>query len=180
MIKEMIARRYAKALLEAGLKEDVEERITEELSALSKILEENMDLAKVLYSPAISPLKKRKVLDVISEEAGFHKLLSKMLIILTEKGRIQIIPYIYKSYHEVLDDKRGVLTAKVSYANRLSKTDTERILKQLERISGKKVNLDIREDKSLIAGVKVEMGGFVYDGSLRNKLAMLRRELTGE
>jgi len=180
MIKEILARRYAKALIGAAFQDEIVERITEELSGLVDMLTDNMELQQVLYNPAISPLKKIKILNIISEKARYHEILSNLLTILTEKGRTQIIPDIYKSYNELLDEKREIITAKLTCAEELTKKEIDKIVKQLERISGKHVHIDMTEDDTLIAGVKVEMAGVVYDGSVKNKLAMLRKELTGD
>ncbi len=48
---------------------------------------------------------------------------------------------------------------------------------------GETVSLEIREDKNLLGGVKVELNGRVYDGSLRgqlqNVLSALQRKEEG-
>lgn len=55
---------------------------------------------------------------------------------------------------------------------------------RFSELMGETVALEVREDKNLLGGVKVELNGRVYDGSLRgqlqNVLGTLQRKEEGE
>ena len=55
---------------------------------------------------------------------------------------------------------------------------------RFSELMGETVALEVREDKNLLGGVKVEMNGRVYDGSLRgqlqNVLGTLQQKEEGE
>ena len=50
----------------------------------------------------------------------------------------------------------------------------------LEKLSGRKVNLTIEIDPSLLGGAVAQVGSMVYDGSLKTQLARLRRTMGEE
>jgi hypothetical protein len=43
---------------------------------------------------------------------------------------------------------------------------------------GRKVSFETHEDPSLLAGVKVTVGGVTYDGTMRSQLSRLRETLS--
>jgi F-type H+-transporting ATPase subunit delta len=180
MITRVLARRYAKALLEAAKKSGEEKKITEQFGEFTEIAGANKDLESILLSPVVSPLARKNIIEKICEKSGYHKILTGFLLLLNDKGRIKHYSGIYLAYMEMLDESRGVLTAKLSYAGGISGEESEKIKKILERISGKNVKLDMTEDSSLIGGIRIEMAGTIYDGSLKNQIKMLKDQLTGE
>lgn len=44
-------------------------------------------------------------------------------------------------------------------------------------MSGKKVILNVRTDPQILGGIRVEMEGKLYDGTVRGRLSDLRRRL---
>ncbi len=60
----------------------------------------------------------------------------------------------------------------------LSVAARKRIVQRFESLLGCHVKLSTRIDKNLIAGVRVEINGCSYDGSLHGQLADVRKMLT--
>ena len=60
----------------------------------------------------------------------------------------------------------------------LSVAAQKRIVQQFEKRLGRHVRLTLRIDKSLIAGVRVELNGCSYDGSVLGQLSSVRKVLT--
>jgi F-type H+-transporting ATPase subunit delta len=180
LLNEIIAKRYAKALLAACESEKEFAKINKQFTDFIETIVNNEKLEKVLISPAISPIKKKNILTKISKKSKLHPILENFFILINDKGRLSIIDDIYTCYQRLLNEKEGIVVARMHLANKISDKETKEISKQLERITGKKIALELIEDKDLIGGVKIQIGGTIYDGSLRNKFQMLRKQLTGE
>lgn len=176
----MLNRRYAKALLEAAEKAAAVEKIGGQFEDFIGLLGSSPDMQKIIGSPTISPLSRKKVLERITEKSGYHKIFNNFLIILNEKGRIKNLPGIHKAFLELINESKGIVTARLSYAGKMNDSELKKIKSALEKISGKEIVLDVEIDPQLIGGIKVEMAGTVYDGSLKNRIKMLRDQLTGE
>src|SRR5437660_1706195 len=57
----------------------------------------------------------------------------------------------------------------------------QELIERLSRTIGKEVRAHFRADRAILGGVMVRVGDRIYDGSVRRKLALLRRKLvTGE
>ena len=59
-------------------------------------------------------------------------------------------------------------TAKVEYAGALQESSLQALHQGLERQTGRKLDLQVDEDSSLIAGVRVSVGDYVYDRTIRS------------
>ncbi|MDZ4225021.1 MAG: F0F1 ATP synthase subunit delta, partial [bacterium] len=68
-----------------------------------------------------------------------------------------------------------VVVAKVTVANKNAATQLSSQLKTaLERMTGKKVEFDIKEDVGLIGGLQVRVGDAIYDASIKGELERIQ------
>jgi F-type H+-transporting ATPase subunit delta len=90
---------------------------------------------------------------------------------------MRALPAIVRELRILSDKKRGVLRAQVTSAKPLTPAYLDRLKVQLEKMTGKKVEIDLTEDPELLAGVVARIGDRVYDGSLRSRLREMRAQL---
>ena len=72
------------------------------------------------------------------------------------------------------------MEATVTSAEPLSETQKARLIKRLSELSGKAVRLDVRLDRALIGGLRVDMQGRRYDNTIQHRLDLMRRYLADE
>jgi F-type H+-transporting ATPase subunit delta len=77
------------------------------------------------------------------------------------------------------DEKAGVVRATVTSAGPLPDSFYERLTKELETATQRKVAIDRQEDPTLIAGVVTRIGDNTIDGSVKGRLAEIERLLAG-
>lgn len=70
------------------------------------------------------------------------------------------------------------LRGRIVTAMPLSVAAQKRIAKRFEAVIGKRVRLTCRVDKKQLAGIRVELCGYSYDGTLRGQLIDLHKVLT--
>jgi F-type H+-transporting ATPase subunit delta len=80
---------------------------------------------------------------------------------------------------QILDERAGVLSAKIASARPVSDRNKALLEEKLGRLTGKKPRLTFEIDESLVGGVVTQIGSTIYDGSVRNQLRRLRDELAG-
>ena len=73
---------------------------------------------------------------------------------------------------------RTVLRGQIISGMPLSVATQKRIVQYFEDLLGSHVRLNYRLDKALIAGLRVEVEGRAYDGSLLGQLTNVRKVLT--
>jgi F-type H+-transporting ATPase subunit delta len=78
----------------------------------------------------------------------------------------------------MIEAKAGRIAAEVVSAKPLDDGELSKITAALEKLSGKRVVVQKREDPELLGGVVAKLGDKVYDGSLKSELRRIRDELS--
>jgi F-type H+-transporting ATPase subunit delta len=165
-----VARRYAKALLELGADAGTLKSVVDQVSAIAEAYEGSAELQAVLDNPLIAHAAKRAILVEVADRAQVSTIVKNTLLLLGDRHRLHALPAIAQLLREMGDLREGVLRAEVITAARLSEDYYTRLQQRLEKMTGKRVVIDRREDPSLIAGVITRIGDVVIDGSLRAQL----------
>ena len=177
MISSAILGRYAKSLAEIVFEENIDEKVTEDLKTYSEIFRAVPDLLGALDSPAIPREAKEKLLGELMARYRVHPITSNFLRILLQNNRIRYFQEIADSFVKSVNEHRGVVSAQVTAAAPLSEQELKHLEKRLAEITGKVVNLELRTDASLLGGIVVQIGSTNFDGSIRTKLADMKRRL---
>lgn len=172
-----LARPYANALLGAAGSLDEAGRIRDELAAFRQMTQEVPALGRMAVNPAVPPEVKEKVLDSISNQAGFAPMTRRFLQALLTRHRLGRLDEILDGVTELLNEKRGIVVAKVQSAEALSDEAQQRLASVLEAKLGKQVELEAAVDESLLAGFVVRIGSNYYDASVKGQLDRLTADL---
>ena len=81
-------------------------------------------------------------------------------------------------FHQLLNERIGVVQAEVTLAKALDKATQDRLVSRLETLTGKKVVLQFQADPSLLGGVITRIGDTIYDGSIRQQLELIKVRLS--
>jgi len=110
-------------------------------------------------------------LDITAEMRKFFGLL-------LEKDRMQYLALIQRDFRQLADELSGTLRAKVTVASALNDAQKSAIGGELEKQTGKKVELTVSVDPALIGGLRTEIGGRLFDGSIKTQLKRIEDTLT--
>jgi len=102
---------------------------------------------------------------------------SRFLAVLTESGRLQLLPEIAALYAQQRAEAERIVKAKITSATELTPAERARLHIALRKRFGREVEIVTRVDPELIGGAIIDAGDVVIDGSLRNKLARLELAL---
>jgi F-type H+-transporting ATPase subunit delta len=177
MSVETVARRYATALADVVMNSDQIETVRGELKDWEKLIGENVDLRTALNNPAISHANKEKVLESLLERTHPSRTTSNFLRILLRNGRLTELGEINDRFAAELEERSGVVSAEVVSARELPDGERVALSSNLEKLTGKKVNINFNIDSELIGGVVTRIGSTVYDGSVKTQLENLREQL---
>jgi F-type H+-transporting ATPase subunit delta len=177
MIAGVVARRYANALLELGHEIGQLDALVEEISEVASAYESSPELRAALGNPLFPYAVKKAILTDLASTIGLGQTAKNALFLLNERRRMPALPGIAKLLREMTDRKKGLLRAEVVTAAPLSEAYYARLQQQLEKMTGRKVVIDRREDASILAGVVTRIGDTVYDGSLQTRLNELKHAL---
>jgi len=174
----IVARRYARALLELGTAEGQLDTLVEELATLGDAWEASPELRNAIENPLVPHAAKKAVVTELAAKMNASPTARNTVLLLVDRRRAQALPYIARTLRELADARKGIVRAEVTTAAPLADDYYGRLQATLETMTGKKVVVDRRTDPTLIAGVVTRIGDRIFDGSLRTRLQTLRDALT--
>ncbi|MCL1915715.1 MAG: ATP synthase F1 subunit delta [Desulfovibrionaceae bacterium] len=179
MSGDIAARRYAGALFAVGGKTGLPEleRFSEELALLSRALLDSPALVKLCRSPVFSPADKSGVISTIASRLGIGEKVRNFCRLLSEKGRLAVLPAIAAHFDRLLDEKKGILRGELISAVELDENKRRRVLEKLIQQTGRQLVLGYAVDSSILGGVVLKVEDRVLDASLRAQLSILKEQI---
>ena len=179
MMQGSLARRYAKALLQIAVEDNQVEKIERELAEFAEAVKSSKDLSSLLEDPTVRPDVKKGVIKEVVEKLGLAEMTRNFIQLLGDKDRINSFPEIRREFSRMADEQAGRARATVTSAAALGKDEEASLVAKLSGMTGRKVEITHKVDPDLLGGLVAEVGGFIYDGSLRTQLRRLRESAKG-
>ena len=162
--------RYARALFELSKESNELEKTENDISNFKLLYYGSDEIKNFVKDPSKSITQQNEVVNFIGEKLEFSKNLKNFFLLLVKKRRIFFINKILESFLRLCTKKRGELKASLISSRELSKSELDRISKDLSDTMGSYLKLDYKVDKDLIGGLKLQLGSFMIDTSIKNKL----------
>jgi len=175
-----ISTRYAKALVDVVTEpgSNIDPQVAmDQLRQTAAMISSSDDLRNALLSPAVSPSRKRGVIQKLTAEMNIHPKIRNFIYVVIDHRRVHEVPSIVEAFEVLLDQQLGFVRADVSSAKPLNDSQRAALEVQLTRMAGKKAKLKFQTDPALVAGVVARVGSTVYDGSVKGQLERLRTKL---
>jgi F-type H+-transporting ATPase subunit delta len=169
-----VGARYAQALFDLARDEGQVEAVEADLKALKGFAAESADLRTLITSPVFTAESKAKGLAAIAERAEFNPLSQKFLGFVSAQRRVGALLAIITSFQALSAAHRGVVSAQVTTAIKLTAAQSKGLQAALRQALGKDPEIETRVDPSILGGVKVRVGSRLYDASLKSKLDSLK------
>ena len=177
MSNSKIARRYARALADLCQDEGNHAIIAKQLNGFAELYDGTPEFRDAMRSPVFALTDKREILAQVITRAMGSDTTRRFLYTLLDAGRIDEIDGVAEAFSEILDQVEGRMRAEVTSAVTVEAGDLTRIQTSLERLTSKKVTVTANVDPDLLAGVRIQMGNIVLDGSVRTQLNRMRDQL---
>ena len=173
---EAIAEVYARSLFEVAKENDVLDRVHDELGEFAEALSDNRDLQVYLFSPYFSSEEKRDGVRKIVSDADERFV--NFLELLAERHRMPALFRIRREFDAMWADENKLLPVTVTSAVELDEGLVEEIGNRIQEQTGRTVELSSRVDPDVLGGLQLQVGNMVLDGTVRNRLERLRKQVT--
>ena len=168
---------YANALFEAAKEQGKLDVVRQEVKEFAQAVEQVPELRALLETPEIDTDERVGALRSILGEAD--EIVRNFLLLLAEKGRTHELPTIVREFEGLVARDEGILDVELTTAVELSEEEAARILQRIEGVSDRRLRATRRVDPNLIGGFVLQAGSHRVDASVRARLNLLRRQLTG-
>ena len=172
---EEIARVYSEALFEVAKDRDRLDEVREELAEFAEALDGSHERQVFFFSPYFSSAEKREGIE--RAVSGASEEFVNFLELLTEKHRMPVIFRIRRAYEEMWKRENKLIDVTVTSAVELDEKVVEEIGAEIEKQTGRDVDLTSAVDDAILGGIVLQVGNMVLDASIRNRLEKLRKNV---
>jgi F-type H+-transporting ATPase subunit delta len=177
-VSRAAARVYAKALFEIGVREKAVGRIYDELHAVHAAIEGlDPELRAFFNAPKLRRDDKRRILSLAFEKKVGRPVLG-LLHVLVQKRREPLFDNVVDEFDRYRDQHEGRVRASVTTARKMDDELAKALRAALEARTKRKVDLHERIDPEVLGGIRVNLGDYVLDGTVRRGLENMRRTLS--
>ena len=134
------------------------------------LLNSSYEIANFLKDPTQKINIHNNAINILAEKLLFSKDFKNFLLLIVEKRRIFFVIKILENFLRLCSKKRGEIKASLISSKELSKDELDAISKDLSQSMGSIIRFDYEVDKELIGGLKLQLGSFMIDTSIKNKL----------
>lgn len=167
--------RYAKAILEIADSKKVATQVSADMALITSTINTNAELNTFIQSPTINVEQKESaILEVFANANAVTKSLFHLLM---ENKRFEILDAVALEYNKLFDIMNGVEVAKVTTAIAMDAALEAKVSAKIATFSDKKITIENTIDPSIIGGFILRIGDKQYNGSVANRLQVLKREL---
>ena len=169
--------RYSRALFEVSKEANELEKIETDIKQFQFLHDNSAELKNFIQNPTYTIETQNKILTLLSEKLNFSKNLKNFFSLLIKKRRIFFVKKIVDSFLRLCSKKRGEVKASLISSKELSSTELENINKELSSSMGSIIKFDYKVDLNLIGGLKLQLGSFMIDTSIKNKLKKYKQKM---
>ena len=162
--------RYSRALFEVAQEASDLEKIENDIKNFASLMNNSLEIKNFIHNPTQSKENQNNVIKLLAEKLNFSKNLKNFMFLLIEKRRIFFIAKIIDSFLKLCSQKRGEVKASLISSKELSEVEIENFSKDLSSSMGSTIKFDYKVDKELIGGLKLQLGSYMIDTSIKNKL----------
>jgi len=178
MATDELVHGYAEALFKVVQAEGDVDRVEDELYRFGKLLESNHELKQVLSDQSIDHSQRVKVVEeLLGDKVSPHT--QGLVTFIVTQDRARQLPQILEEVSKLAAEARQHVLAEVRSATPLDDDQRRRLADALSKATGKKVEVKVLVDPSLIGGIHAKIGDTVIDGSVKHRLEQLKEKVRG-
>ncbi|EMI4429090.1 F0F1 ATP synthase subunit delta [Providencia rettgeri] len=165
-----VARPYAKAAFDFAVENQAVAKWQEMLAFTAEVTR-NEQVGELLSGSIAPETLAKTFISVCGDEIDEH--VQNLIRVMADNGRLTTPPEVLTQFIQLRDSLESTIEVDVISANELSEQQSAKISAAMEKRLSRKVKLNCKIDKSVIAGVIIRAGDLVIDGSIRGRLERL-------
>jgi len=170
---------YSQALFELASENNLINDVEKQVSSILVLIDKSVDFKDLIKDPTNKIEDQLKIMNRISDQFKFNKLLKKFLGFIISKRRFFYVEKILNDFLTICSNARGEIQAELSAAKELNESEINNIKNELSNTFGSNIKLNHKYDPSLIGGLIIKVGSTMVDTSIKNKLQKIEKKMIG-
>lgn len=176
MSRSTVAKRYAGALFQVAQENNNVIEVNQDLQELVKVIQENQEFVSLLTSPKFSSERKKQFVTDVFKDA--NPVVLNALQLLIDKKRMNELLNVAEEFKVLAADAQGYAEATVFTTRELTEEEKNELSTSFGKLVGKeKLEITNVVEPSVLGGVRVQIGNYIFDNTVANKLESLKRTL---
>ena len=171
--------RYAAALYAHADEQHALDAVVADMENLGQLIAQSADFRRLIQSPLIDINQARLAAFAVLDAQGYGKPVRDFVGVIANNRRLNALPQIVNAFATLVADKRGVITAHVASALRLTDLQRQQLSARLIEAGYSNVKIIEEVDRDLLGGLVVRIGARLYDTSLKSRLQRLQYAMKG-
>ncbi|ELY3782512.1 F0F1 ATP synthase subunit delta [Cronobacter sakazakii] len=165
-----VARPYAKAAFDFAVEHQSLDRWQDMLAFAAEVAK-NEQMAELLSGALAPETLAESFIAICGDQLDANG--QNLIRVMAENGRLKVLPDVLEQFIQLRAALEVTVEVEVTSASALSDEQLAKISAAMEKRLSRKVKLNCKIDKSVMAGVIIRSGDTVIDGSVRGRLERL-------
>ncbi|MEN3753087.1 F0F1 ATP synthase subunit delta [Mangrovibacter yixingensis] len=165
-----VARPYAKAAFDFAVEHQNVDR-WQEMLAFAAEVSKNEQVAELISGALAPETLAASFIAICGDQVDTHA--QNLIKVMAENGRLSVLPDVLEQFVLLRAALEATVEVDVTSASALSEEQLSKISAAMEKRLSRKVKLNCKIDKSVMAGIVIRAGDMVIDGSVRGRLERL-------
>jgi F-type H+-transporting ATPase subunit delta len=176
MKNQILTKRYTQGLVNSIKSDEEFSALARELSGFAALFQKHKKMREILANPFLPTSKKKQIVEAILAEKPVMRKASRLILLLVENNRVELLSDILESLPEAWNEKNGIYTFEVASVVPLTDDQKKNLEKKLELSEKRPVVLKFKIDPALVGGLWIKRGNMVYDVSIKGSLMKMKEK----
>ena len=168
------ARPYARAIMEVAKSPQDAQTVQRDLARFDDARRSSPELIALLDNPGVTAEAKNEIVGKIAARLNASEMTRRVLGVLIQNHRVNDLGAIAEALRAMINESLNVAVAKVRSAHTLDEGEKMRLQAALERKLGRKVEVEVTTDPTILGGLVAQVGSEIYDASVLGRIEKLR------
>ena len=169
-------KKYADALLTVSKNLNCIPKTGYSLRIIVQIVKQEQVFRTFFYTQRINPLEKVNILKLVLGDL-INPVVYEFFALLAERNEYQMFMSVATVYAKLQKESLNQIDVTAYSIERIDKDIISTIVRDVEKSTGKTVELRTQTDKDLLGGLKLRVGNTIFDGTIANQMMKMKKVL---
>jgi len=170
------AKKYAEALLRVSRELDCIPKTGNSLRIIDQLVKQEKVFRAFFYTQRIKPIEKVNILKTTLRDM-VNPIVYEFFGLLAERNQYQNFLSVVVAYGKLERESLNQINVTTYSIDKINEKTISSIVESIEISTGKKVKLSTETNKNLLGGLKLRIGNTIFDGTVANQLARMKKVL---